>query len=104
MVIDQAVIHFFQQCGYFDLQGKLKYAETVTEGFDKMFDAFMLFKGENLGKAVVKVYRDDQLLVPWSFVSSFNNNYYYFYLHVHYAEEKRKNLHKGNSSCSEVLI
>jgi len=36
-------------------QGKLKYNEQVTEGFDKMFDAFMgLFTGENLGKAVVK--------------------------------------------------
>ena len=37
------------------LQGKLKYRETVTEGFDKMFDAFLgLFTGENIGKAVVK--------------------------------------------------
>ena len=36
-------------------QGKLKYHETVTEGFDHMFDAFLgLFTGENLGKAVVK--------------------------------------------------
>ena len=36
-------------------QGKLKYHETVTEGFDHMFDAFLgLFNGENLGKAVVK--------------------------------------------------
>ena len=37
-------------------QGKLKYHETVTEGFDHMFNAFLgLFSGENLGKAVVKV-------------------------------------------------
>ena len=36
-------------------EGKLKYRETVTEGFDKMFDAFLgLFTGENIGKAVVK--------------------------------------------------
>ncbi len=29
--------------------------ETVTIGFDNMFDAFLgLFKGENFGKAVVK--------------------------------------------------
>ena len=36
-------------------QGKLKYNEQVTEGFEKMFDAFMgLFTGGNLGKAVVK--------------------------------------------------
>ena len=37
------------------LQGKLKYEETVTNGFENMFDAFLgLFTGENLGKAVVK--------------------------------------------------
>ena len=36
-------------------QGKLKYKETVTNGFDNMFDAFVgLFKGDNVGKAVVK--------------------------------------------------
>ena len=36
-------------------QGKLKYEETVTNGFENMFDAFAgLFKGDNLGKAVVK--------------------------------------------------
>ena len=34
-------------------QGKVKYEEHVTEGFDNMFEA--LFKGENIGKAVVKV-------------------------------------------------
>ena len=40
----------------FPMQGKLKYRETVTEGFDNMFDAFLgLFTGENTGKAVVKV-------------------------------------------------
>ena len=37
------------------MQGKLKYKETVTEGFDNMFDAFLgLFTGANTGKAVVK--------------------------------------------------
>ena len=37
------------------LQGKLKYKEQVTDGFDNMFDAFVgLFKGDNIGKAVVK--------------------------------------------------
>ena len=36
-------------------EGKLKYTETMTEGFDKMYDAFRgLFTGENIGKAVVK--------------------------------------------------
>ena len=37
-------------------QGKLKYKEHTTQGFDNMFDAFMgLLTGENTGKAVVKV-------------------------------------------------
>ncbi|WP_022823861.1 NADP-dependent oxidoreductase [Hymenobacter norwichensis] len=37
-------------------QGKLKGEETVTEGFDQIPAAFLgLFKGENTGKAVVKV-------------------------------------------------
>ncbi|KAL1509776.1 hypothetical protein ABEB36_004461 [Hypothenemus hampei] len=35
---------------------KLKYRETVTEGFDNMFTAFTdMLQGKNLGKAVVKV-------------------------------------------------
>lgn len=37
-------------------EGKLKYRETVTEGFDNMFDAFVeMLRGDNTGKAVVKV-------------------------------------------------
>ena len=37
-------------------EGKLKYEETVTEGFENTIDAFLdLFKGANLGKAIVKV-------------------------------------------------
>ncbi|AJD89651.1 hypothetical protein JMA_03340 [Jeotgalibacillus malaysiensis] len=37
-------------------EGKLKYEETITEGFDHTIDAFLeLFEGKNLGKAVVKV-------------------------------------------------
>ena len=37
------------------MQDKLQYREHVTEGFDHMFDAFLgLFKGDNIGKAVVK--------------------------------------------------
>jgi len=36
--------------------GKLKYEETVTEGFDYTIEAFLdLFKGANIGKAIVKV-------------------------------------------------
>jgi NADPH-dependent curcumin reductase CurA len=36
--------------------GKLKYAETVVEGFENTPQAFIgLFSGENLGKQIVKV-------------------------------------------------
>ncbi|XP_033740168.1 prostaglandin reductase 1-like [Pecten maximus] len=36
-------------------QGKLKYKETITEGFQNMPEAFLgLFEGKNTGKAVVK--------------------------------------------------
>ena len=35
--------------------GKLKYRETVTEGFENMFDAFVgMLNGNNIGKAIVK--------------------------------------------------
>ncbi|WBA42329.1 NADP-dependent oxidoreductase [Hymenobacter canadensis] len=37
-------------------QGKLKFEETVTEGFDQIPAAFLgLFQGDNTGKAIVKV-------------------------------------------------
>ncbi|XP_067683256.1 prostaglandin reductase 1-like [Haliotis asinina] len=37
-------------------QGKLKYRETITEGFENMAEAFVgLFHGANTGKAIVKV-------------------------------------------------
>ncbi len=37
-------------------EGKLQSEETVTEGFEQIPSAFLgLFKGENTGKAVVKV-------------------------------------------------
>lgn len=36
--------------------GKLKYQEHISVGFESAADAFIgLFKGENIGKAVVKV-------------------------------------------------
>ncbi|KAJ8925535.1 hypothetical protein NQ315_009374 [Exocentrus adspersus] len=36
-------------------EGKLKYRETVTEGFENMFTAFVeMLKGSNFGKAIVK--------------------------------------------------
>jgi prostaglandin reductase 1 len=38
------------------VQGKIQYHEHVTEGFENMPAAFMgMLKGENLGKAIVKV-------------------------------------------------
>lgn len=41
-------------------QGKVKYHEQITEGFENMPVAFMgMLKGENLGKAVVKMWRSD---------------------------------------------
>ena len=37
-------------------EGKLKYAENIVEGFENAPRAFLgLFKGENLGKQLVKV-------------------------------------------------
>lgn len=37
-------------------EGKLKYKETVTEGFENAFDAFVnMLQGGNIGKAVVKI-------------------------------------------------
>lgn len=37
-------------------EGKLKYRETVTEGFENTFKAFVeMLEGKNFGKAVVKV-------------------------------------------------
>lgn len=37
-------------------EGKLQYRETVTNGFENMFDAFVgMLRGNNFGKAIVKV-------------------------------------------------
>ncbi|KMQ85278.1 prostaglandin reductase 1-like protein [Lasius niger] len=37
-------------------EGKLRYRETVTKGFENMFDAFVgTLCGKNFGKAVVQV-------------------------------------------------
>ncbi|XP_064386880.1 prostaglandin reductase 1-like [Halichondria panicea] len=45
----------FMQMSQWIAEGKLKYKETVTVGFENMFDAFLgLFTGANTGKAVVK--------------------------------------------------
>lgn len=45
-----------QQLGSWIKEGKLKYDETVVEGFDKLPEAFIgLFEGKNTGKMVVKI-------------------------------------------------
>ena len=45
-----------QKLGEWYGQGKLKFEETTTEGFDQIPAAFLgLFQGENTGKAIVKV-------------------------------------------------
>ncbi|XP_029040257.1 prostaglandin reductase 1-like [Osmia bicornis bicornis] len=37
-------------------EGKLRYRETITKGFENMFDAFVgMLKGQNIGKAIVQV-------------------------------------------------
>lgn len=45
-----------QELGKWLSEGKLKYEETVVDGFDNVIEAFLqLFKGANLGKMLVKV-------------------------------------------------
>ncbi|GIP42934.1 putative NADP-dependent oxidoreductase YfmJ [Paenibacillus sp. J45TS6] len=45
-----------QELGKWLSEGKLKYEETVVDGFDNVVEAFLqLFKGANLGKMLVKV-------------------------------------------------
>jgi hypothetical protein len=47
---------FAAEVGPLLAQGKIKFRESVYEGLDKAPDAFLgLFKGENFGKAVVRV-------------------------------------------------
>ncbi|MWV46388.1 zinc-binding dehydrogenase [Paenibacillus sp. HJL G12] len=44
------------QLGKWLSEGKLKYEETIVDGFDHIIDAFLqLFQGTNLGKMLVKV-------------------------------------------------
>nr|CAC38761.1 leukotriene B4 [Geodia cydonium] len=46
----------FKEISEWIKEGKVKYDEHVTEGFDNMFDAFAgLFTGDNTGKAIVKI-------------------------------------------------
>lgn len=45
-----------RQLGQWIAEGKIKYRETIVEGFENMPSAFLgLFKGENIGKQLVKV-------------------------------------------------
>ncbi|WP_160031645.1 NADP-dependent oxidoreductase [Paenibacillus sp. An7] len=45
-----------QELGKWLSEGKLKYEETVVDGFDNVVEAFLqIFKGANLGKMLVKV-------------------------------------------------
>ncbi len=48
---------FVEEAGAWIRSGELKYRETVTEGIENGLDAFlgMLLRGDNVGKAVVKV-------------------------------------------------
>lgn len=48
-------IHIYH-LSFFSLQGKMKYKESVTEGFENTVPAFIgLFSGQNIGKALVKI-------------------------------------------------
>ncbi|OAB44813.1 NADP-dependent oxidoreductase [Paenibacillus glacialis] len=45
-----------QELGKWLSEGKLKYEETIVDGFDNAIDAFLqLFQGANIGKMLVKV-------------------------------------------------
>jgi NADPH-dependent curcumin reductase CurA len=45
-----------KQMGQWFAEGKLKYVESIVEGFENTPSAFIgLFSGENLGKQIVKV-------------------------------------------------
>lgn len=58
-VVSDYAEHFSEgtkELGQWVQQKKLKYEETIVEGFENIPDAFLgLFKGENLGKQLVKV-------------------------------------------------
>ncbi|MBP2000254.1 NADPH-dependent curcumin reductase CurA [Paenibacillus shirakamiensis] len=47
-----------QQLGTWLSEGKLKYEETIVDGFENVIDAFLqLFQGTNLGKMLVRVHK-----------------------------------------------
>jgi NADPH-dependent curcumin reductase CurA len=46
----------YQQLALWLKEGKLKYQETITEGFNKLPEAFLgLFNGQNMGKMLVRI-------------------------------------------------
>ena len=50
----------YQQLAAWIKEGKLKYKETIVDGLEHAPDAFLgLFRGENIGKMLVKVYGDE---------------------------------------------
>jgi NADPH-dependent curcumin reductase CurA len=47
---------FYQEMGKLVAEGKMKWQESVTDGLQNAPKAFLgLFKGENFGKALVKI-------------------------------------------------
>ena len=50
----------YEQLGKWIQEGKIKYRETITDGLENAPDAFIgLFKGENIGKQLVRVAKED---------------------------------------------
>ena len=45
-------------------EGKIKYDETIIEGFEKMPEAFIgLLTGSNLGKMIVKAWKISNVVI-----------------------------------------
>ena len=45
-------------------EGKIKYDETIIEGFEKMPEAFIgLLTGSNLGKMIVKAWKNSNVII-----------------------------------------
>ena len=45
-------------------EGKIKYDETIIDGFEKMPEAFIgLLTGSNLGKMIVKAWKNSNVII-----------------------------------------